>query len=220
MLTGLRREAALVEGPAVQVIVSGGRGDAPDRIIAQAGDGYAAIVSFGLAGGLDPELAPGDLVIGTEVTSDGSLEACCARMSDAVAARLGAKGARRGRIAAVPLPVTDPAAKAELRRRTGAVAVDTESGIAARMARRTGAPLVVLRAVSDPADRSLPSWVLGAVRPDGRVDAGAAVRALIRQPSGLRDALSAAADSRAAMASLGRFRPLLPLLPGLVAAHL
>jgi hypothetical protein len=85
-----------------------------------------------------------------------------------------------------------------------------ESLIAARFATERGVPLAILRAVSDPADRSLPPLVLDAVGPDGRTKIGAVIGRLCRSPGQIAGLIAAARDSAAAFRALGRCR-----LPGL-----
>ena len=78
--------------------------------------------------------------------------------------------------------VATPAAKAALRRQTGAAAVDMESHIAVA---RAGVPFAILRAVSDPADRALPRAARVGLKADGEADVGAVLRALIARPGEL-----------------------------------
>ena len=61
--TGLAREAALIAGPGVTVVVSGGRADLLEQRLLAAADGATAVVSLGIAGALAPSLQPGDWVV-------------------------------------------------------------------------------------------------------------------------------------------------------------
>ncbi len=81
------------------------------------------------------------------------------------------------RVAAADAPVLTAAAKADLRRASGAAAVDMESLIAGQYALKQRIPFAILRAVADPAERDLPPLVLKAVDSDGGID----VRAVIRR---------------------------------------
>ena len=69
-VVGLAREARIAAGPGVHCLVGGGDGE---RLAADlehaASEGARAILSFGIAGGLDPILLPGAYVIGTAVTA-------------------------------------------------------------------------------------------------------------------------------------------------------
>src|SRR5260370_19349136 len=69
-VSGLEREAAIFAGPTAISIY----GDAPTL---QAKFGQLVdlplrlVVSCGICGGLDPQLRPGDLVVGTDVVAEG-----------------------------------------------------------------------------------------------------------------------------------------------------
>ena len=67
-------------------------------------------------------------------------------------------------------------------RDSGALAVDMESQIAARIARRHELPFVALRAISDAATRGLPPAALVRLKPNGRVRLGGVLRSLMSEP--------------------------------------
>ena len=67
------------------------------------------------------------------------------------------------RVAAVSSPVSTASAKADLRIAGGAAAVDMESLPPARFALEQRTPFAILRAVADPAERDLPPLLLDAV---------------------------------------------------------
>jgi len=54
--TGLKREAALIAGPGVVPIVSGGRPDLLEQRLLAAADGATALISVGIAGALAASL--------------------------------------------------------------------------------------------------------------------------------------------------------------------
>jgi len=122
----------------------------------------SGLVSFGLAGGLDPALAPGMVLAPAVVLF--KTERWDA--DDALLQRLG--GATPGALYGGGEVVATAAAKAALAR-TGAVAVDLESAAVARTARRHGLPFAVLRAVCDGAGRDLPRAALVALDGAGRI---------------------------------------------------
>jgi len=104
-------------------------------------------------------------------------------------------------------PLADHRHKASLGTQTGAVAVDMESHIAARLAARHGAPLAAVRIISDPVERSLPHAAIAGMRPDGKADIPAVLRSLWRKPRQLPPLLRTALDARLAFASLRQCRP-------------
>jgi adenosylhomocysteine nucleosidase len=212
VVVGMTREARIVDHPGVTVIVSGGQGDRLARHLELTlRRGAAGVMSFGLCGGLDPSLKTGDCVVGVSVIGgDGRLAAdpdWADRLARALPDSIGAK------VAGGDAMITDPAAKAALRQRTGAVAVDMESHIVARLARRHETPFAVLRAVSDPAHRRLPLAAQVGLKADGEADIGAVLKALIRRPGELPALVRTAREADAAFRALGDARHLLG--PGL-----
>jgi adenosylhomocysteine nucleosidase len=211
IVCGLKREAAILAGPGRTTLC----GDASTlrlRLAEAASLRPSLVVSWGLCGALDPRFRPGDLILGAEVVSDGAAVRADEVVTSSLAQRLGGAGAHVvvERLAASDAPILTAAAKAGLRRVTGAVAVDMESLIAGQYALKQRIPFVILRAVADPAERDLPPCVLKAVDSGGGVDTVAIIGALIRSPSQFAGLRALAADSRAAFQALKRCRSLLP----------
>jgi len=193
IVTGLATEAAIVEQAALGLgrprprLACAGADmrraqAAAERLLRQ---GARHLVSFGLCGGLDPTLRPGDLVLAEEVVfADGRRLACDAARREALAARLAAAGIASvaGRLLAHHEIVEGAAEKRRLFETTGAHAVDTESGGVARAAQTGKVGFLVIRAVADPARRRLPQAALAATDEDGKVQLGALLAALCRRP--------------------------------------
>ena len=97
---------------------------------------------------------------------------------------------------------TTPQQKQALFARTGAVAVDMESAAIAEVAASRGLPFVAVRAVLDPAARSLPQSAVGAVDSSGRLLVKDLVRALLRHPADLPGVLWLWSDLRLARGTL------------------
>jgi hypothetical protein len=221
IVCGLKREAAILAGPGRTALC----GDAPTlrlRLAEAASLRPSLVVSWGLCGGLDPRLRPGDLILAKEVVSAEGAVRTGEAVTLSLAQRLGGTGARVvERLAASDAPVLTAAAKSELRSSTGADAVDMESLIAGQYALEQRVPFAILRAVADPAERALPVLALKAVAADGGVNVQAVIGELIRSPSQFTGLQALAADSRAAFRALKRCRGLLPdLFLGLGAADL
>jgi Phosphorylase superfamily len=128
------------------------------------------LVSFGIAGALSGELPIGTVIDATRVVDE----------SGAVlweGAPLGAATARTGTILGASRIVDDPVERARLHERTGADAVDMESGPLARSGRLVGC----LRAVSDTPTRRLGGVAEGA-KPSGEVDLLGFLRGFVREP--------------------------------------
>jgi adenosylhomocysteine nucleosidase len=219
-ISGLKREATMAASPGRLAICGDGR-SLRARLDELAIIRISIVVSWGICGGLDPRLRPGDLVLGAEVVSAEGRIIADEAVTSSLAQRLTEAGAPVAieRMAGVSSPVTTARAKAELRVATGAAAVDMESLMAGRFALERGTPFAILRAVADPADRDLPPLVVQAVGADGRIRTAAVLGELAHSPGQLAGLVAAARDSRAAFRALGRCRGLPGLFLGLGAAN-
>jgi hopanoid-associated phosphorylase len=171
----------------------------------------AGVVSFGLCGALDPGLKVGDLVVGRAVAGDGDVFEADLGWVERLAAAL--PTAIVGSFAKADRPVASANDKAQLRDRTGAVATDLESHVAATIARRFGVPFVVLRAVSDAANRTLPHAAQVGLGADGRPAIGPVLQSLGRSPWQLPSLIRTALEAEDGFHALERARDLLG--PGL-----
>ena len=100
--------------------------------------------------------------------------------------------------------ISSTAEKAALFAQTGAIAVDMESHIAARVAARHGLPFAILRTISDTADHALPPAALVGMKPDGGMALGAVLASLARDPRQLPALIRTGRDAGAAFAALRR----------------
>ncbi len=196
IVTGLREEALLAE-PLGLVAVGGGTEPgaerAAERLVSR---GVTALLSFGVAGGLDPALAAGALVVPARVVAaDGQW-----RAHPPLVAALG--GPTASAVWAESRPVASAVEKSALLAASGAVAVDIESGAVARVAARAGLKFAVLRAICDPAQRNLPRAALVATREDGGVAAGPLAAALLARPWEIAGLLLLAREMGAAKRAL------------------
>ncbi len=162
-VTGLAAEARIAARFGGAVAIGGGTpagaAEAASRLVR---DGATALVSFGLAGGLDPALRPGMVVVPDMVVAGGRRFVADASL----AARFG--GLTGHCLLAGDAIAADAAAKRALMVTTGAQAIDLESGSVARVAESHGLPFAVVRAICDPAERDLPPAALVALDRPGR----------------------------------------------------
>jgi adenosylhomocysteine nucleosidase len=208
-VTGLKAEAWIAAGP--RILALSGCGDVSGlarRLAAALTNEASAIISFGVAGGLAPGLAPGTrLVARSVVAEDGTRYYGDPVWSERLSCALG--GAEIADIAGVDLPVSAPAERRALHLKTGALAADTESHVAARAAAARNLPFAAFRVVADPAHRQLPHAALLAMRPDGSIAVGAVLSSLVRDPRQVPQLMRTANDARAAFVALFRCRKML-----------
>lgn len=212
IVTGLAAEAHCLRKAAgddalddtLTVVCSGG--DAARALAwarALVDDGANALCSFGIAGGLDPALAPGDLIVGdTVVDPDGRRYAADAAWRDGLLALLTDQSPSLCAVAGSDNPVASRAGKQALHVDTNAAAVDMESHGVARAADAAGLPFAVIRAIADPAGRVLPRAALAGLGPDGEPRPIAVLGELVRRPWELPALLAVAGDARRALATL------------------
>ena len=206
-VTGLKREAKLLAGAGVRTIASGGDIHQLEATLEQAFDGALGVISIGLGGALATGLKPGDWVVG-DAALDGEIRyPTDPEWTYRLVQRL--PGARRGPVVGSDVMVADAAAKAALHATTGALAVDMESHIAARVAARQGLPFAVARTVSDGADRALPKAAQAGMKPDGGMDVWGVIRALARDPRELPALIRTGLEAETAFRALLRGRQLL-----------
>jgi adenosylhomocysteine nucleosidase len=215
VLVGLAEEAALVRNAAKTwdrapaIAIGGGTpegaGAALPALLAREPE---ALLSIGYAGGLDPALRPGALLIPETVTdADGTPLPCDATLVHALTDRARRRGLhpRGGAVATAALPAATPDDKRRLAEATGAVAVDLESAEAARAAAAAGVPFAAVRAVLDDARTALPPLALAAVdTATGRPRIGRLLIGVLGSPGQLPALLGLAKANAAAKASLRR----------------
>lgn len=211
VITGLAAEADILlefpseRAPRVEIAgASGARAEAAaTRLLAS---GCEAILSFGVAGGLDPALAPGTVVIAEAVIAlDGQRFPTEVAWRDAVKSALaGTVPLAEGAIYGSDAPLLTAEAKKNLAGKTGAVAVDMESHGAARAAALKGVPFLAIRAIADGASRAIPPWVMDAILPDGGLAPEKIARALLPRPWMVWGLIGLARANGRALRALGR----------------
>jgi adenosylhomocysteine nucleosidase len=207
--TGLQRERRIVAGPEVEAIASGGDSARLEVVLERLADRTSGIISIGIAGGLAPGLPVGQWVVADAVLVDGEPLPTDPTWTSRLAARL--PEAARGLLLGANAMVAEATQKASLYRTTGALAVDMESHIVARVARRHQLPFVAARVVSDAAHRTLPPAARVGMKSDGGMDLPAVLRSLLADPGQLpaliRTGLEAERGFRALLCGHRRLGP-------------
>ncbi|MBV8209571.1 MAG: squalene--hopene cyclase [Burkholderiaceae bacterium] len=205
VITGLAAEARVAEGPGICAIATGADPLRLERELERAlRDGARAVLSFGIAAGLEGGHETGTIVIPDEVIAGSDRYATDPHWSERMRVALTVADARP--LAGVDAPLLHPADKVRLHESTGAVAADMESHHAARITLRTGRPFAALRVIADPAQRTIPTAAAVGMRPDGGVNLIAVLSSLLRDPSQLPALARVAFDARVAIQTLARCR--------------
>lgn len=209
-VTGLAREARIARRARAVAVIGGG--DAQllvSRLEEAIRAGAKGIMSFGIAGALAPLLKPGDTVIATHVVHGEERYATDPRWTAELRKRL--PYATAAIIAGHGQIVSHIDGKRRLFALSGAHVVDTESHIAARIARRHSIPFVALRAISDSATRGLPPAALVPVTPTGRIRFGGVLASVATEPQQIPDLLTTGREAGKAFRALLRCRNTLGL---------
>tara|TARA_R110000868_G_scaffold304872_3_gene566017 strand:- start:140 stop:838 length:699 start_codon:yes stop_codon:yes gene_type:complete len=196
IVCGLAFEAAILEHAVQQAALANAplivcSGPGPDR--ARAGalnlttQGAEALLSFGLAGGLDPELRTGTVITAESITGPEILSCDAAwvtRMTESLATDF---IVRRAVLAASEDVLSTAEDKAALFRSSGAMAVDMESYGVAAAATEKGIPFAALRVICDTAQETIPPAASAAMTWEGRIRVTSTVFKALTYPAQIPD---------------------------------
>ena len=212
IVAALASEAAVfgaLRGPLLadheyELVVSGpGHANAAQAASELIQGGSEALLSWGLAGGLDHELAAGDIVVANGLRgTDGVHLAADASLLAMLRTRLDPVRTRTGTVLSVDSPVAGCREKVALNVRYGACAVEMEALAVARTAHAAGLPFLCLRVICDPVDCEIPAAALAGMAADGTLQPWRTLTALIAAPRQLPGMLQLALHYRRALASL------------------
>jgi adenosylhomocysteine nucleosidase len=165
--------------------------------------GVSGLVSWGMAGGLDPSLRAGTICLPSEIISPDGVALStaviwCDRLLAALAAQRGVVG---GRLLTSAVAIADISGKAAAFRATRASAVDMESLAIAQVAAAHGLPFVAVRAIVDTAGDAIPETVLAASN-DGNLRISRLILGSARSPLQLLSLARLAQRYRRAIAAL------------------
>ena len=166
--------------------------------------GAAALLSWGVAGGLDPRLRPGAIVLPAEILGPGGERyPTSLAWRERERRRLAGRGpvVCEGAILSQGTAIADPRTKHAAHRASGAVAIDMESAAIAAVASSRGLPFLVVRAIVDTASDELPGAVVDASR-SGQPDPWRLFAGLVRSPGDLGALLGLAGRFRIARRAL------------------
>ena len=176
IVVGIAAEAKPALRLSSNILCSGGRPEiAANQAHALIAAGASTLMSFGIAGGLSSKLRPGSLVVADQVITEFDRYPALSTCASIVKAHVGAVYGSWSIVATAT-------EKREIRKRTGALAVDMESGPVARVAMEAGVPFIALRAIADPAGHGLPLAALLPLDEQGRPNLSAVFWSILTNP--------------------------------------
>jgi adenosylhomocysteine nucleosidase len=169
--------------------------------------GARSLLSFGLAGALDPQLCAGAVLLPQNVRDEtGQVHPTYDPWRERLAAQARAQADSHvrpgGTLLSVAQPLTSSAQKAQAWSQTGASAVDMESFAIASVAVEKGVTFAILRVVVDTATDTLPDSITRATDSYGEVNYARLAAGLMRTPTDLAALLKLARRYRLALHSL------------------
>jgi len=202
-VTCLALEARIAQGPGVSVLCmqTPGLRQALQAAIAQ---GASGIISFGIAGGLAPDLVAGDWVVASGVWSGEKIIATDRPWSQQLLEML--PRAAHANVVGWDTLVPSIQEKSDLYEATGGFAVDMESHVAGQVAAEHHIPFAACRVIIDAANRTLPPAATLGLRLDGAPDVPAVMRSVWQNPGQIPSLVRTALDARIAEQALRRGR--------------
>jgi len=165
-------------------------------------------MTFGMAGGLDPTLEAGSVVLPRELISEAGTRWLASRSwRERVAAAVSPlRAVTEGNLLTSVRAIDTPAGKTAAFRATGAAAVDMESAAVAEIAGKHNLPFIAVRVIVDTAADKLPRAVVNASRA-GKVHIGRLVAGLVVAPGEIVALIRLAQRYRIAIRSLTAIGP-------------
>jgi hopanoid-associated phosphorylase len=200
--SGLAAEARIATAAGFPVIIGGGNRERTTALVEEAVRRASCLMSFGIAGALSPDLRAGDVVISAEVVSDGQRWRADEGFQDRVGELTREIGAYRGAVLGADAILATELAKSRAWTETGALAVDLESAVVARIASQAGIPFLVVRTIADTAFRELPPAALIPLSEAGTPNLARVLISLLRRPRQLGTLIGLARETRMALLAL------------------
>ena len=200
--SGLAAEAKIARAAGFPVVIGAGDRERTTALVGSAVMGANCLISFGIAGALAPDLRVGDVVISAEVVADGTRWRVDERFQSRMADLAREIGAFQGPVLGARAILATATDKRRAWQETGALAVDLESDIVARIASQVGIPFLVARTIADPAYRELPPAALIPLLEAGTPNLAGVLGSLIRRPWQIGTLIGLARDTRMALRAL------------------
>lgn len=166
--------------------------------------GVDALVSWGVAGGLAPNIRSGQLVLPNKIIDQkNNVFPVNSAWRDQLQQQLEKHlPVMDGVLLQAEQMITTVADKQQLFQQSQAVAVDMESAAIAAVAEQAKLPFIAVRSVTDAADCSLPLWMQQSLALSGEVKIGALISKLYYHPPRLIALMQMSRDFSAATSTL------------------
>lgn len=174
-----------------------GAARAAEQLIEQ---GATRLMSFGVCGGLAAGVKTGDLILPKTVMRDGQTLSLESEWYDKILRQI--PDAKSGALVSVKHAVTTPQQKAQLHQSSQAIAVDVESFVVMQIAQAHNFHGLVIRAVLDPSDQTLPPAALDGVNDKGETQFWPVIRGLAKRPQDLPDLIRLGGQNKRACSTL------------------
>jgi len=210
-ITGLKKEATILcENANISIsdiYCAGAKaGNAYHKAQLLVQNGCELLISFGVAGALDPTLKAGDLILPASVINkDGEVfETDFSRHQKMTSHLADEINFFDGRLFGSEKLISSIPEKKHLNQSFGAVAVDMESLGVAQAALEQGCPFLIVRTISDTANQNIPAATFRAVDEEGNIQIAKVLKDLALRPADLPSLIKLAGNSQKAFASLCR----------------
>jgi len=162
--------------------------------------GATHLVSFGVCGGLSPSVKAGDLILTDTVEMCGTTLSVDSAWHATMITQF--PQAHAGLMLSVESAIASVDTKHTAFKETAAVAVDVESFAVVEAAKANALPAIIIRAVLDGADQSLPETALNGVNAAGETQIWPVIKGLIRRPQDFSALINLGRDSSKAQDTL------------------
>ena len=166
--------------------------------------GCDALLSFGIAGGLDPLLQPGNTIVADAVVApSGQRIATREKWRNSLLAALDSlPSVHIATVAGSNTLISTKAERQAIRHTSGASAVDMESHAVAEVANNANVPFLALRVVADSYANVVPGWVVACIGEQGEIKPLALTAGIFAHLPDLQTLVRLSKSSSAAYAGL------------------
>jgi len=210
VLTGLACEVDCLPNPSSEMLIAcaGAMPNQAEHLSKCFIDqGCRALLSFGIAGALGPDVQVGDTVVSTGViTAKGDVFFADDSWLQRVIARLDQELnlVHKGLIYGSDEIISTPQLKSKIHTNSKAICVDMETHRMALLAGRASIPFLAIRVISDDTNRAIPSVALDVIGENGKPLVGRVIRGVLCHPNQVPALIALSKDMKAALDTLRR----------------